>query len=171
MLGDQNRAIGAANVELARLDEVLAQLERERRLLLMPSGTGVTPGEAVEDPKPGKYPAPDDGTRDSAHHQLVVSAPIGTEFVSDITEYRALVEAEEAERVLLDRISAAERDSRISTDEALREALEAFGVRMRIMFQDGSEAERSWREYLTRHGDQEAVAALRTGRSWSVHSG
>ncbi|HET9965557.1 MAG TPA: MobA/MobL family protein, partial [Rubrobacter sp.] len=150
-LGNQNRTIREDNAELARLDEELAQLERERHLLLKPSAPSVTPGGATEDPKPGN----------SADHQLDVRVPIPTGLASDVMAYRELIGIEAAERELLDRISKAEQDSRVTVDEALREALEAFGIQMRIAFQDGSGAEKSWREYLTRHGYQEAVATLR----------
>ncbi len=160
VVGDQNRAIREDNAELARLDEELARLERERRLLLTPSLPDVVPGGVEDAPESGERTGPDDGAKDLAHRQRDVSIPTAVDLVSDITDYQALVEIEMSERGLLNRITAAEQDSQVTLDEPLRAALAAFSIEMRKVFQDVHAAERSWREYLTRHGDQKAVMVL-----------
>lgn len=163
--GSLNRAIRVENAMLAQLDEELGRLAEERVLLLAQAAPEPGHGGAGEGPDPGETSPGDPDTEgqppESPHDRARADAPVLTGLVADITRYRELVRIEDEERRLLDRISAAEQESRSLSDGALRAAHREFAEELRRVFRDGPGAERAWRAYRTEHGDERAVEALR----------
>jgi hypothetical protein len=155
--GDQNRAIRADNLILARLDQRLGHLEEERKLLAAVS----EPSQPADSQNRGEESPREGPGRDSVSHHPAPKVPDLTGLVSDIVQYRELVEMEKAERELLNRITETEQESQIAFDEPLRAALNEFGIAMGQVFNDMHAAERAWREYRSQHGSAGAVVALR----------
>jgi hypothetical protein len=155
--GDQNRAIRADNLILARLDHQLGRLEEERKLLAAVSESG----QPADSPDRGEECLREGTDRDSAPHQPGPKVPRLTGLAMNIAQFRELVEMEKAERELLNRITEVEQESQVTLDEPLRAVLNEFGIAMRSVFKNGYGAERAWREYRSQHGSVSAVAALR----------